>query len=193
VIGEPNACIGTSGPNFLVTGTVGAIVTLAVYNCAGVATGATYTVTIVSGGTLIPFSVAAGLGGCGFCVVQVAMGSCTWPVIGGCCADFNTPRMANPMGIEPPIQNETALSLLPNPNKGTFTLSGQFVGVAGKTEVKIEVVDMLGKTIYKENITLENGSINKDITLGDNIPNGVYLVRIKNENVNQVIRFTIDR
>jgi len=60
-------------------------------------------------------------------------------------------------------------------------------------EAAIEVTDMLGKTVYKDVASFENGNINKNITLGNNIPNGVYLVRIKNGDVSRVIKFTLDR
>ncbi len=85
------------------------------------------------------------------------------------------------------------LSIIPNPNKGTFILQGSIPNITITTEATLEVVDMLGKTILTDVAPIENGSINKTITLADNIANGMYMVRIKAEGTNKVIKFTLER
>ena len=52
---------------------------------------------------------------------------------------------------------------------------------------------MLGKTVVSDVATITNGNIDKTITLGENIANGVYMVRIKTGDASQVIRVSIDR
>jgi len=88
---------------------------------------------------------------------------------------------------------DSRLSVVPNPNNGTFMIAGTVPGVESIKQVTVEVVDLLGKTIYSDVAAIANGAINKNITLGGNIPNGVYLIKLKNEKVNEVIRFTLDR
>ena len=75
----------------------------------------------------------------------------------------------------------------------TFTIQGTIADVAPTAEVNFEVLDILGKTIITDVATIENGSINKTITLADNIANGMYMLRIKADGTNKVIKFTLDR
>ena len=85
-----------------------------------------------------------------------------------------------------------SLVCFPNPNGGSFTLRGALPGTTSK-EASIEVVDMLGKVVYRDVASIENGGINKTITLGDNIANGVYLIKVINENSSKVIRVSVQR
>ena len=89
--------------------------------------------------------------------------------------------------------NINNFTLIPNPNRGTFTIQGTLADVAPTAEVNFEVLDILGKTIITDVATIENGSINKTITLADNIANGMYMLRIKADGTNKVIKFTLDR
>jgi hypothetical protein len=84
------------------------------------------------------------------------------------------------------------LFILPNPNNGSFTLTGQ-LPCADACTVEIEVTDVLGKTIYSEKVNVDNGNLNTRIALGSEIANGVYLVRVKNNDISEVIRFTLNR
>lgn len=95
-------------------------------------------------------------------------------------------------GADEPIIARKALSIIPNPNTGTFTLTGQ-LPCADACVVKIEVTDVLGKTIYTEKTNVDNGKLNMRINLAADIANGVYLVRVKNNDISEVIRFTLTR
>ncbi len=74
-----------------------------------------------------------------------------------------------------------------------FTLTGTIENQAATSIVNIEIVDMLGKVLYSDAIKAENGKITADILLGENIANGVYFLRIKGDDTNTVMRFTLDR
>ena len=91
------------------------------------------------------------------------------------------------------IASSGFISLFPDPNRGTFTIKGNLSGKTTGKEVRIEVVDMLGKVVYKDITAVHDNNINKNITLGNNIPNGIYLLRIKNDQVNETIRFSLDK
>jgi len=86
-----------------------------------------------------------------------------------------------------------SLSIIPNPNNGDFTISGTLQHAVNGSEVKIEVTDLLGKTIYTDVASIKNSTINKNISLRSNIPNGVYIIRVKNDDATQVLQFTLDR
>ena len=86
------------------------------------------------------------------------------------------------------IENVT---ILPNPNNGEFTLNAT-CGVE-TTEVSIEVSNMLGQVIYSNSITANNGAINEHIVLGTNLANGMYLLNLRSNMGNQVIRFVVEK
>lgn len=101
---------------------------------------------------------------------------------------------------KPGIGNEAVMTnldvsrsnVIPNPNTGTFTLTGQ-LPCADACNVTVEVTDVLGKTIYSDRASVDKGLLNMKINLGADIANGVYLVRVKNNDISEVIRFTLER
>jgi len=84
------------------------------------------------------------------------------------------------------------LSLVPNPNNGTFTLAGSLPGVKA-TSAQIEIVDALGRTVYSTVSPVENGRINQTITIDNSVANGVYIARVTSGNANKQIKFVLNR
>ena len=68
------------------------------------------------------------------------------------------------------------VKLIPNPTNATFTIDGLFA--TGTGEARIEITDMLGKTVYSNVAELQNGSLRYHICLDDQLSGGVYLVRV---------------
>ena len=64
---------------------------------------------------------------------------------------------------------------------------------ANSSSLKIQIIDVLGKVIYSDDATFVNGVFNKKISLNNNIVSGIYLIQLKNDELNQVIRFTVNR
>jgi len=85
-----------------------------------------------------------------------------------------------------------SLSLIPNPNVGSFVINGK-VQNATATDAQMEVTDILGKPVFTDVVKVDNGTINKSIQLGANIPSGDYLLKIINKDGSQVIKFTISK
>ena len=81
------------------------------------------------------------------------------------------------------------LSLFPNPNTGSFTLSGK-VSDGQDKEVTLEVTDMLGRTVYTGNTIPQNGAIKAEIKLG-NQASGSYLLRVNTETGTQTFHFVV--
>ena len=81
------------------------------------------------------------------------------------------------------------LKLFPNPNTGSFTLSGD-INSSGK-KIIYEVVDMLGRTVWSGKTLPQNGKLLADIKL-DNIAPGGYLLRVYTEAGSQCFHFVVD-
>jgi hypothetical protein len=65
--------------------------------------------------------------------------------------------------------------IYPNPNKGAFTLS--FTAQQGG-EAKINVLNILGKTVYTEKCFIAQDNYAKKINLGK-ITSGIYILQVK--------------
>jgi sugar lactone lactonase YvrE len=82
------------------------------------------------------------------------------------------------------------LSLLPNPNRGSFTVRGFLGNVDGIVTFNIE--NMLGQTIQHTEESLLQGMVNKQISLVNNLPAGVYLLNISAGGTKYIIRFILE-
>jgi hypothetical protein len=82
--------------------------------------------------------------------------------------------------------------LVPNPNKGAFTLRG-VVGNACSDDVIVEVTNMLGEIVYKDKIQSQNGIVDQHINLGGNLANGMYLLNIRSGSSSNVFHFVIEQ
>ncbi len=83
------------------------------------------------------------------------------------------------------------VNIYPNPNNGSFTISGT-VSSTGNTSVEFMVTDMLGKTVFTDRADAMNGAFKHSLKLGGNIPPGNYLVRIVKDNDVRTVRFTLN-
>ena len=74
-------------------------------------------------------------------------------------------------------KNENALNfnIYPNPSTNIFTLS--IAKTQTNREIKINVIDVLGKTVYTETIKNFNGSMQKEINL-EGISKGTYIIKL---------------
>lgn len=68
------------------------------------------------------------------------------------------------------------LRLMPNPNKGIFSVRGT-VGTIADGDAAIEVIDILGQTVYKGSATIRGGQVNEEIHLNNALANGMYTLR----------------
>jgi len=85
------------------------------------------------------------------------------------------------------IENNNSYSIYPNPNKGSFTIKGL---VNGNTQVGIEVVNTLGQVIYNDMAPVQNGVIEKQITLTD-AATGIYYLRLQSSEEKRNFKITI--
>lgn len=81
------------------------------------------------------------------------------------------------------------VALLPNPNRGTFRIKG--ILPAGAGDAVIQITDLVGKLVYKETAQANNGKLNKDVNLGRDLADGMYLLHIMTNAGQKVVKFTI--
>jgi hypothetical protein len=86
----------------------------------------------------------------------------------------------------------TNIAVLPNPNKGEFTVKGSVAGTADE-EVTLEVINMLGQVVYTNKTTAHNRSINEHVQLGNNMASGMYLLNIRSGNENSVFHIVLEK
>jgi hypothetical protein len=97
-----------------------------------------------------------------------------------------------PVSIQQVSGSGSNYSLVPNPNKGEFTIEGTLISAA-EQHVNIAITNMLGQAIYKETVKAANGKLHEHITLGNSIANGRYLVTITSGTDHVVYHVVIDR
>jgi hypothetical protein len=69
------------------------------------------------------------------------------------------------------------VTVIPNPNHGVFTVRGT-IGLPSEDQVSLQITNMLGQTIYTATAIKKDSELNEQITLGSNISNGIYLLRV---------------
>ena len=97
-----------------------------------------------------------------------------------------------PLGVQQVASGNSDISLLPNPNQGSFTLRGT-VGVTTDEEVTIEVTDMIGQQVYSSKVMVSGGKINEQIKLSGRLANGMYLLNLRSGSDNKVFHFVIEQ
>jgi len=95
------------------------------------------------------------------------------------------------LGVSNLSQGAANLSLFPNPNSGSFTLSGTVNNVQGQ-EVYYDVSNMLGQVVYRGTTVPQNGRVNEQITLG-NVAGGTYLLRVNTDKGSETFHFVISK
>jgi len=96
----------------------------------------------------------------------------------------NSPFVQNKHNSEKTIKN---LAIYPNPNMGDFTIS---LSSTSNSIYIIEIFNMTGQVIYKEKINVTQG-VNKNAITLDGIPQGIYMVKISNEEFSKTEKIII--
>ena len=82
------------------------------------------------------------------------------------------------------------VSVVPNPNKGTFTITGS-LGTNSNEEVSLELVDVLGHVVYTGKTVADNGRINEKVQISNTIANGMYILNMHSESFSKVLHVVI--
>ncbi len=112
---------------------------------------------------------------------------------GGISVDASTSlSVRNTTGINQVTGLATDISVIPNPNKGVFSVKGS---IADNTDhdVTLEITNMLGQVVYKNNIVARNGVINEQVQLSNTIANGMYILSVRSGDQNSVFHFVMEQ
>jgi len=84
------------------------------------------------------------------------------------------------------------IKLVPNPNKGAFTVKGT-LGTTSDEEVSMDVTNMLGQVVYTGKVVTHGGDLDAHIDLGNSLANGMYIMTVRSGTQNNVIHFVIEQ
>ena len=102
-----------------------------------------------------------------------------------------TLKVRNTTGVST-IGNGSDIRVLPNPNKGTFTIKGS-LNSAVSEDVSLEIVNMIGQVVYRNKIVAANGTINEQVNLGNSMANGMYILSVRSDSENNIFHFVIEQ
>jgi hypothetical protein len=91
-----------------------------------------------------------------------------------------------------PDTKPTQFDIMPNPTKGTFTITGTLGHTADNT-VALTVVNMLGQVVYKNDLQATNGNVHEQVTLNPLLANGMYLVKLTAGDEHAVFHLLLER
>jgi hypothetical protein len=84
------------------------------------------------------------------------------------------------------------LMLLPNPNKGEFTIRGT-LGTTADQELTAEITDMLGQVVYRGKMMSKRGRVEERIQLSNTLANGMYMLNLHSESGSKVFHFVMEQ
>jgi sugar lactone lactonase YvrE len=88
------------------------------------------------------------------------------------------------------LQNDFAITMVPNPNEGNFSLAGT---ITNSQSADVQVLNMLGAVVYQATIPLSSGRLSHTVGLTNNIASGSYMVKVSGAGFSKVLRFTLSR
>ncbi len=135
-------------------------------------------------------STIATVGGSGI-VMGLAAGIDTITYTNMCGSQTFVVTVHSSTGIEN-RSNETVFSIVPNPSSGEITVSATLAGT-NNSAATLDILDMTGRKVYTDFLPINNGSINSHITLDGSIANGLYIIKVRANDVNKAIQFSLYR
>ncbi len=78
-----------------------------------------------------------------------------------------------------------------NPNNGNFQLNGLLSPMV--REAQVTITEMTGRTVYDNTIPVQNGNLSYKVDLGNDAHSGTYLLNIRYEGGNHVLKFVVCR
>jgi uncharacterized protein YjdB len=84
------------------------------------------------------------------------------------------------------------ITVVPNPNNGRFTVKGMLASATDE-EVALEVTNVLGQSVYKENFVAKSGKLNHEVTLSKSLANGMYMLTVRSGADNKVFHIVVEQ
>ncbi len=114
---------------------------------------------------------------------------------GGCpgLLGFNSVRMhVSGVGVQQINSSTSDIKLIPNPNKGVFTIKGTLNTTADE-DVSIEITNMLGQVVYTTKVQARNGDLNERVQLGSSVANGMYILNLRSGSDKQIFHIVVEQ
>lgn len=96
-------------------------------------------------------------------------------------------------GISNVTGSEVELSLAPNPNNGRFVLSALWDQAMSGKSVQLEILNAVGQAIYKDALKVQTSKWQRELSLPEATPAGMYILKLNTGNGQITRRFTINR
>lgn len=134
------------------------------------ATNATYVSSTLSNGDTVSCTV-------------VSAGLC-----GGIAASDKVVITVNQVGVSDPGMGNGSIRLNPNPNDGSFVLSGTLAGVG---ETSLTITNVIGQEVWSEQWYAKQPGLNRRINAGRELVNGMYLLTLTQNGTSHIVHFVI--
>jgi hypothetical protein len=96
------------------------------------------------------------------------------------------------VGVTQVTRGSGDIKLLPNPNKGQFTVKGS-LSTSVDEEVSLEITNMLGQVVYSSKVMAHKGIIDEHIQLNSALANGMYILNLRSEGDNNVFHIVVEQ
>jgi hypothetical protein len=96
------------------------------------------------------------------------------------------------VSVKPLTTGESVINVMPNPNKGEFTIKGT-LGSTSDEDVAIEITDILGQVVYRSNAVAKGGKLNEMVKLNGSVANGMYVLTLRSASENRVFHLVIEQ
>jgi hypothetical protein len=93
------------------------------------------------------------------------------------------------VGIRSLHQGDLVLS--PNPNAGSFTVTGTMPSMTN--DINFEITNMLGQTVYTRSVKHSGNKIKELFNMDTQLSNGMYMLNMNTSNENYIFHFIISR
>ncbi len=104
----------------------------------------------------------------------------------------DTSRPMNYLAVHQFAASENNIVILPNPNKGTFTIKSS-LNSKNDADVSVEIRNMLGQVVYHTQLFARKGIINTRVILKEGLPDDMYLLHISSGTENETAHFIIGK
>ena len=101
-----------------------------------------------------------------------------------------TLTVINNVGVQQVASTDANVTVVPNPNKGTFAVTGT-LGTNSNEEISLQLVDVLGHVVYTGKTTANNGVINEKVHISNTLANGMYILNMNSATMNKVLHVVI--
>jgi hypothetical protein len=96
------------------------------------------------------------------------------------------------LGVQQQGTTAGDIRLIPNPNSGSFKVSGTLASVTDE-ELGMEITDVLGQVVYKGSTHIIKGRIDAQVVLDNTLANGMYLLNLRGSAGQTTIHFVMTR